>query len=153
MNTQNQTNDHKTILIHGTEKQFIENLAQIIKKSPHPENFTVVTVSTEEDLHNTLENRIDIDLVLLEIEYDFSERIHDAVSPEMEIIRKIRETQQPHTRIVVYTINEGIINAQRGDFAHEIPAGDRFLKGYGDDHIPGHENDFQRKLKDWLGAL
>ncbi len=153
MNTQQQTNEHKTILIHGTEKQFVENLAHTIKKSPHRDNFTVVTISTEEELRDTLENRIDIDLVLLEIEYDFEQRMYDAESPEMEIIMMIRETQQPHTRIVVYTTSVGVVNAQRGDFAHKIPARDRFLKGYEDDHIPGHENDFQRKLKDWLGAL
>lgn len=148
------TPDHKTILICGTDRQFVEDLHQTIKKSPLRDNFTVVTTTSyEELLSDVLENRIDIDLVILEIEYDFDERLLETESVEMELIRKIRDTQQPHTRIVVCTISDTIVNAQRGDFAHEIPAGDRYIKGHGEGQIPGYENDFQMKLKDWLGAF
>ena len=145
--------DHKTILIHGSDRQFVENLAQTIKKGPHPANFTVINVWTHEELNETLESRIDIDLLLIEIDFDFFDRSNDTESPEMDAFKKIRDTQQKHTRIVVYTQSEDIVTIQHGDFAREIPMGDRFIKGHGEGHIPGRENDFQRKIRDWLGAL
>lgn len=141
MNTQ-----HKTIAIFDSDGHTAENIKKMIESGVKHFNLTILTAHNIIEITKILNDRTDIDLLIMEIQDDSDQE-------ELDLITKARNEQKKHLRIVVHTFDERIVNSQSGDFANHIPRRDRFMKGHRDGDFPGTEDSLRSKIRDWLGAL